>query len=190
MAEMSDRFLTSGRKLTIEEYQEHLLRFRKRCVERRLSGQQRSLFWLGHALGLPTSFDLGGMLRSAGLEGTAGFYHEPQVREKPEGGTRIIISPKLDLKLVQKRIRRLLRRTFQRHPNTFCHMGGSCLDVAHRHVEYSSTLKFDIQDAFFQVSFPVLKEAITGRRPIRSGFSRSVAHWITQLCVYNPPLTR
>lgn len=187
MTEMSGRFLASGREETMEEYQEHLHRCRKNRIERRFERCKMSFFWLGHALGLPTSFDLSTMVRRVGIEGSAFLYHEPRVIEKPEGGTRIIISPKLELQFVQKRINRLLKRTFSSHPNTFGYMGGACREVASRHADYTSTLKFDIQDAFFQISFSDLKWAMVGIREQKPGFSRSIAHWITQLCVYSPP---
>ncbi len=187
MAEMSGRFLASGRELTVEEYEELLISGKKRRVEGRIEQQKMSFFWLGHALGLPTSFNLSGMLRQIGMEGSAFLYNEPQVIEKSEGGTRIIISPKAELMFVQKRINRLLLHTFKSRANTFGYMGGTCYDVASRHANYVSTLKFDVKDAFFQISFDELKTALTGFRPHRPGFSRSIAHWITQLCVYSPP---
>jgi hypothetical protein len=187
MAEMSGRFLASGRELTVDELQEYYHRHRIQGVERRLESCKMSFFWLGHALGLQTSFDLGGMLRRIGAEGSAFLYNEPRLIEKSEGGTRTIITPNSELMLVQKRINRLLLRTFKRHPNTFGYTGGSCYDVASRHVNYPSTLKFDVQDAFTQISFADLKCAITGNRLQGSGFSRSIAHWVAQLCIYNPP---
>ncbi|GEM_PF-4094555 len=158
-------------------------------VERRLDFCVKSLFWLGNVLGIPASFDLRAMIRKVDLEGSASLYYPPEVQRKSEGGVRIILTPKPDLMVVQGKIHDLLMRTFDRHPNTFGYMGGSCLDVAQRHVDYPSTLKFDVQDAFFQVAMKNVRYAIRGSRyiPDQQGFSGSVSYWIAKLCTYYPP---
>ncbi|MDP2642005.1 MAG: reverse transcriptase domain-containing protein [bacterium] len=187
MAEMSGRFLADGRELTVDELFEFRQRGRRNRVERRFTYAGKSFLWLGHALGLPTSFDLAGMVRQIDLEGSATFYHDPQLIEKSDGGTRVIISPMPELKFVQGRINRLLKRNFKRPENVFGYRGGTCYEVAERHLNWPSTLKFDIKDAFFKVSWTDVRTAIRGSRyRPGSGFSGSIAYWISRLCTYHP----
>lgn len=179
------RFTASGHELSAEEYYDGLVRTRQHRVERRIN-QRMSFLWFGHALGLPKSFDLGSMLRQVGFEGSAAFYNEPRLMDKPEGGTRTILVPKPELMFVQRRINRLLLRTFKRHPNTFGYTGGNRYEVATRHAAYRSTFKFDIRDAFSQIGFDDVKQSLIGDRYFnRAGFSATIAHWIAQLCVFD-----
>ncbi len=186
--EMSPYFLASGKQLTWDEYRAHKFEKRVQQEERRLAKCQKSLFWLGYALKLPRSFDLKGMILKTCVEGASSFYHAPQVIAKEDGSPRIIISPKPDLMRVQRGINRLLLRTFTRHPNTFGYMGGSCREVAERHVNWESTLKFDVRDAFFKITAPKLRAAILRHHVgnTRVGFSAPVAYWISRLCTYWP----
>lgn len=190
MTEMSGRFLQSGQELTTSAYEQEKQLRRIEQIEKQLVNCQKSLFWLGYALGLPTSFDFTGLLRKVEIEGSASLYHELQIIEKTGGGTRIIISPKPELMFVQKRIHHLLMDTFKRPPHAFGYRGGTCYEVAQRHADWPSTLKFDVRDAFFQVSWTKVRSAIRGYRSFPgSGFSGSIARWIAKLCTYAPPPT-
>ncbi len=156
---------------------------------RRLEDNQKSFFWLAHALGLSRDFDFKSLLLNICIDGSASYYHPPRVIQKTEGGKRVIITPKADLRMVQRRIHQLLMRTFPRDPNTFGFMGGSCQEVAKRHAPYASTLKFDARDAFFQVSWPMVRSSVRSF-PIEKGqrspgFFKCVAYWIAKLCTYN-----
>ena len=186
---MSGRVLASGRELTMREWQEHRRRIREAEVNDRVSGCFKSFRWFANALRLPVTFDLSSMVKEADLNGAAALYEEPTIIEKASGGSRIIIPPRFDLMMVQKQINRLLRTQFPRPEHAFGYRGGTCLQVAERHVDWRSTLKFDIQDAFFQVTWTAVRGAI--RRPRfrrgRPGFSGPVAHWIAKLCAYSPP---
>ncbi len=186
MSEMSGRFLSSGRELTVDELAEYRHNDRVKKSRQRIDNQKKSFFWLGHRLGLPTWLNLSEMLQRIDVEGSAYLYHQPQVIPKPEGGVRIIISPQADLKLVQTRINQLLLKTFPRQPETFGYMGGSCLELAQRHLGATSTLKFDIKDAFFQVPWTSVRKSIRGFRGVTPGFSCSISHWIAKLCTYSP----
>jgi hypothetical protein len=137
------------------------------------------------------------MLHQIDVDGSAEFYHPPRIIQKPEGGTRIIISPKPELQLVQERIHRLLKETFPRPPHAFGYRGGSCLDLVWRHKDSKSILKFDVKDAFFAVGYSRVRRAMRGYRrytlkPLKllpsfsPGFSSTVTHWIARLCTYSP----
>lgn len=184
--ELSDRFLSNGHQLTMKELEEHRLQDRIKKSRRRIDYRKKSFFWLGHKLELPHWLNLSEMLQRIDVEGSAYLYKEPQIIPKPEGGTRTILSPQADLKLVQTRINRLLLKTFPRRPETFGYMGGSCLELAQRHLGMASTLKFDIKDAFFQVPWTNVRKSVKGFRGIAPGFSGSVSHWIAKLCTYSP----
>lgn len=189
MEEMSGRFLRSGRELTLREYEDRKRLAREWSASDRVAKCQRSFFWLGRALRLPNEFDLSSMIKEADSEGSISFYGTPRVIEKTSGGERIIISPGPDLMLVQDRVNRLLQRTFPRPAHSFGYRGGTCLEVAKRHAGYPSTLKFDVRDAFFQVSWTKLW-AVLRRQPFQPelrGFSGSIARWIARLCTYSPP---
>jgi len=195
MAEMSGWFLPHGRELTAVELAEHRRRGLIERSDRRFKYCRKSLLWLQNALGLGTSFGLANMLRQMEINGSAMFYYEPRLVEKPEGGTRVIIPPKRQLQLVQRRVHLLLAKTFPRPLHAFGYRGGSCFDLAQRHREFRSTLKFDVKAAFFQVGYARVRTAIRGyqcyvgkpglfkRLP---GFSSSVAQWIARLCTYTP----
>lgn len=200
MEEMSGRWLSSGRQLTIREYNEYLKQNRTEKSNRRFECCRKSFMWLKCKLGLQENFDLEGMLREMDINGSAQFYNPLRIIQKPEGGVRIIISPKLDLMLVQERVHRLLKRTFPRPPHAFGYRGGSCIELVRRHQDYKSTFKFDIRDAFFQVGYARVYSAIRGRQLYRftdekgfewlskfsPGFSKSVTHWIARICTYSP----
>lgn len=180
-------FLANGHELTPEELKEHRHRGRIRRSERRLKYCQKSFFWLSHRLRLPHNFDLSGMIRRVDLEGSAFLYHEPRIVKESDGKERIIVVPKSELMLVQSRIDRLARVTFERHPISFGCVGGSCHDVAARHAQYASTFKFDIKDAFFQVSWTDVRETVQSYRWSKTpGFSGSVAYWVAKLSTYHP----
>lgn len=199
MAEMSGRWLSNGRELTVDEFTEWKRQSKIARTEQRFVRCKKSLLALERALGLKTNSGLAGILRQIDLAGSADFYHPPRFIQKPEGGTRIIISPKPELQLVQKRIHRLLMETFSRPPHAFGYRGGSCIELAQRHKDSQSTLKFDVKDAFFRIGYARLRRAIrgykcyefTGERfkwlpGFTPGFSRPVAHWIARLCTYSP----
>ena len=198
--EMSGRWLSDGRELKVSELNEIQRHNRTEQSEKRFKGCQKSFLWLQSRLGLKTNFGLAKMLKTMDIEGSASFYYPPRVIPKPEGGTRIIITPKPELMLVQKRLHKLLRRTFPRPQHSFGYRGGSCLELVKRHQTWTSTIKFDVRDAFFQVGYARLRSALRGR-PTRiptqreepkwqprflPGFSKSVAHWIARLCTYSP----
>lgn len=193
MAEMSERWLANGRQLTVEELNESLRRSRIERSERRLTHCKKSLFWFENSLGLRPSFGLIDMLRQIEANGSAEFYHPPRVVLKPEGGERVIISPKPQLQLLQRRLHLLMKRTFSRPPNVFGYRGGSCLDLVWRHKDLRSTLKFDVKDAFFRVGYARTRVAVRGFRAMPKyglrgapGFSGAVSHWVARLCTYTP----
>ncbi len=185
--EMSGRFLSSGRELTVRELAEFRRRSREQEAEKWLAGS--GFKWFAYALGLPLDFDLYSLIRTAEVDGTSALYHKPRLRKKADGGTRIIIVPKPELMFLQKRINRLLQETFPRPQNVFGYRGGSCLELVQRHAAWPSTLKFDIKDAFFQVSWGKAYAAILKPKyqEGKQGFSGPVARWIAKLCTYSPP---
>lgn len=187
--ELTGYWLPNGRRLKVRELEECRKCTRTKNTDIWLKRGEHSLQWLHRALELPIGFDLKGMIRRVEIEGSQFFYNEPRVIKKSGGGMRIIITPKPELMLVQKRINRLLQRTFKRPPNVFGYRGGSCLQVAERHVNWPSTLKFDMKDAFFQISWGkvygvLLRDSHSKRQ---AGFGRIVARWIAKLCTYSPP---
>ncbi len=188
---MSGRFFTNGHELTAEEYREARRRTRIKRTEKRLERCDGSLGWFGKALDLPISFDLAGMIREIEVNGSAGLYDEPKVIQKSHGGERIIITPKPELKRVQRGIHRLLLDVFKRPPISFGFRGGSCYEVAERHQELPSTLKFDIKDAFFQVGWAAVRKSMLRNSPFQrgtQGLSHLVTRWIASLCTYHNPV--
>ncbi len=188
--EMSGYFLSDGQELTIEEVREARERKKIEQADHWLTRGESSLEWLHSTLGLPKDFDLKGMIRKVEIEGSAIFYNEPRIIQKSGGGCRIIISPKPELMLLQKRINRLLKKTFKRPSNIFGYRGGSCLEVAERHAAWPSTLKFDVKDAFFQISWAELQRELKKSsrwKKKQVGFSGIVARWLAKLCTYSPP---
>jgi len=194
---MSGHWLSDGRELTVKELND--LRKRKRIdrASRRFINCRKSFLWLQNQLGLEANFGLAEILSLMDAEGSAFFYYPPRVIPKPEGGTRIIIVPRPELMLIQKRVHRLLKRTFSRPTHAFGHRGGSCLELVKRHQSWKSILKFDVKDAFFRVGYARVRSAIRGYRRysikqckwvpgFSPGFSVSVAHWIARLCTYTP----
>lgn len=193
MRKWSGRYFVSGRQLSEREYRYILRSAREEEVAKRIREYWMSFRWLARALRLPQDFDLSGMVKRADFHGSASFYQAIHLTKKANGSPRIIIPPKPALKKVQKRIHRLLMRTFPRPEHSFGYRGGTCLEVAQRHVDWPSTLKFDVRDAFFQVSWTKVRSAIKRPRyneldqPQPPGFSGPVAHWIAKLCTYSPP---
>lgn len=142
---------------------------------------QKSIIWLGFALGLHPSFNLSGLINDIRIRGSAPYYHNPVWRD---GGSRVTFEPIPILKLIQTRINRLLERQFPRPTAVFGFSGGSCLDVAKRHWQKGSTLRFDIRHAFFSLGQETLFWKLCGGR--KCGFSKSVADIICRLCTYHP----
>ena len=198
MAEMSGYWTSDGHELTVNELFESRRRNRAWRSDKRFRHCEKSFLWLMNALGLKTSFGLDNMLRQIEVEGSAMFYFPPRVIERPGGGVRIIISPKPEFRLVQRRIHLLLKRTFKRPPHAFGFRGGSCMDLVWRHKNSQSTLKFDIKDAFFKVGYTRVRSSLSSHRRYQlnpsfkwlsgysRGFSGSIAHWIARLCTYAP----
>ena len=191
MEEDSTEYFDPYREPTFEELFKRGQYSRIHKSNDRFEHCRKSFLWLKNALGLGASFGLENMLRQIEAEGSAMFYCPPRFIKKPEGGTRIIISPNQDLQLVQKRIHLLLRKTFERPLHTFGFRGGSCMDVALRHRDSLSTFKFDVKDAFFKVGYYRVRNAIRGFKSndeilALPGFSSAVAHWTARLCTYTP----
>ncbi len=187
MEEMSGRFFSNGQEITQAWWDQDRHDRRVRRARTRLDFGMKSLYWLQNRLGLPEGDFAHVILRMAD-EGSAPFYHVPKVIAKPKGGTRIIIAPRPELLQIQTRLNRLLQYTFKRPENVFGYRGGSCLDLAKRHVDWPSTLKFDIKDAFFRIDWLRVRNMLCSH-PVfgEPGFSKNVAHWMAILCVHLSP---
>lgn len=186
--EMSGVYLLDGRELTVRELAKHRARARVKEFKKWSERGRYALRWLGYALKLRSDFNLYELIRMAELEGTSSLYERPCLIPKESGGTRILIKPKADLMFLQRQINRLLKETFPSPPYAFGYRGGSCLDVAKRHVKWPSTVKFDVKDAFFHVTWGAVRTAISRNREMNAvGFSGIIARWIAKLCTYSPP---
>lgn len=189
MRKWSGRYFVSGHQLSEREFRYILRCKRKEEVQKRIDEYWMSFRWLARALRLRYDYDLATIVKKADFHGSASLYCDVRLTKKSDGSPRIIIPPKPELRKLQKKIHRLLIHTFPRPEHSFGYRGGTCLEVAQRHVDWSSTLKFDVKDAFFQVSWTKVKSAIRRPRgnPELPGFSGPVAHWIAKLCTYSPP---
>jgi hypothetical protein len=142
----------------------------------------QGLMWLGHALWLPTSFDLSGLITRIKEEGSDWCYRPPIWATD---GSRVILEPIPELKRIQRRVNRLLERQFRTPKDVFGFSGGSCLDVAQRHRQGGSTMCFDLRHAFFTVSRDMVYKALQSEKK-QYGFSKTVAEMISLLCTYSP----
>jgi RNA-directed DNA polymerase len=114
------------------------------------------------------------------------FYYHYWHREEGSEHGRLIMAPETPMMVIHHLIKDFLMGEFDRKPWSYGFMGGSCEEAAHAHKHHSSFLRFDIRNAFFQVSHErvlesLSREAVFGTRHYGT-ISKWVARFIADLC--------
>ena len=154
--------------------------------------------WFYHELGFKKSVKLYSLIRYIRLYGPNKQYHYRWLRPEGSDHARLLMVPEellvaeledtleIPVRMIHHKIKRFLRREFERKPWSYGFMGGSCELAAHQQKNNRSFLKFDIRHAFFNVGHELVFDSLSttpifGKRHYGS-LSKWVARFIADIC--------